>query len=153
MTRDAKRATKRPVAHDGPRLEGTRRGKPAQDTTRAPKAVKTAVACRVRHRPVERRALPLLAACRARFDKSGLSLGDVARAAELDKSDVAKALNLREQPTARTLGRLCEYFNVASAADLNRAERKRALLVQMNAALARLVELNAAFIGELKGEE
>jgi len=81
-----------------------------------------------------------------------MSLPDVAHATGLDKSDVAKALKLKEQPTAQTLGRLCEYFSIASAADLKTSERKRALLVSIDATLVRLHELTATFIGEIKDD-
>ena len=140
------------TANNGQRIESTHRGKPAQDAARAPKAVKTAVAPRTRHRPVSRPTAPLLAACRVRFDESGLSIGKVARATVLDKADVSRALNLREEPTPRTLGRLCEYFNIASAADLTCAERKRALLIGINATLGRLQELTGAFMNEIEDE-
>ncbi|HUV88000.1 MAG TPA: helix-turn-helix transcriptional regulator [bacterium] len=141
------------VANNGQRVESTHRGKPAPNTAQGLKPVKTAVMPRVRHRPVEHSTAPILAACRARFDESGLSIGDVARATALDKADLSRALNLREEPTPRTLGRLCEYFNVASGADLNRAERKYTLLIEIRAAAERQADLLGALAALAAGDD
>ena len=140
------------TANNGQRIESTRGGGDARYTNPTLKAPQTALKRRIRHNPVSQDTAPLLAACRVRFDESNYSISDIARATVLDKADVSRALNLREEPTPRTLGRLCEYFNIASAADLNCAERKRALLIGINATLGRLQELTGAFMNEIEDE-
>lgn len=135
-----------PQAHDGPRLESTQ----GSDMSSRVKASQNAGKGRLRHPPVGEATRPLLAACRARYDASGMTLGDVTEATGLDKSDIAKALNLRAEPTARTLGGLCEYFDVATAKCLTANERKRALLISIDSMFGRVRELFGALLGEIE---
>jgi transcriptional regulator with XRE-family HTH domain len=95
-------------------------------------------------RPLTPRERRLVAGLRARLTESRISQAEAARIAGVDKSDVCRVFNFGPA-TPRTLRRLFEAFNVNEYEDLNAAERREALLLEIRAAVERQAEL----LGEL----
>ena len=77
------------------------------------------------------RSIRLMSACEARRIALGLSYADVNRGTSVDQSDVSRALRLIEEPTARTIRRLCSFFEIDGIDNLARSDAEIAILYSM----------------------
>ncbi len=97
------------------------------------------------------RSIRLISACEARRNTLGLSYADINRGVGVDQSDISRALRLIEEPTARTIRRLCSFFEIDGIDDLAREDAEVAILYGIAHHCSRIGELAERLI-KRKGE-
>ena len=97
------------------------------------------------------RSIRLMSACEARRNTLGLSYADINRGTGVDQSDISRALRLIEEPTARTIRRLCTFFEIDGIDNLAREDAEVAILYGIAHHGGRIGELAERLI-KTKGE-
>lgn len=111
-----------------------------RDTHKPKRRLKRTRAPYVRRRPIASETARLMTLCEAKRVTARMTYADVGRATAVDKSDVSRALRLREEPTKRTVRALVSYFEVADMRGVSLRQRELALLIEMEAALTKAAD-------------